>query len=70
MSAWRVVATPRPGGPGTPAPGAGHAPLNRVELAVDAELGILLRCEEVLDGGPLRVTEVGATSTSAFAPGR
>jgi hypothetical protein len=54
--AWRVVATPRPG--------IGiqrvvtRRPLDRIELAVDAELGILLRCEEVLDGRPLRVTEL------------
>ena len=25
---------------------------------MDAELGILLRCEEILDGRPLRVTEL------------
>ncbi len=52
----RVVATPRPR--------IGirrvvrRRPLDRVEVAVDAELGILLRCEEILDGRPLRVTEL------------
>src|SRR5580704_17785675 len=54
--ALRMVATPRPG--------IGiqrvvtRRPLDRVEVAVDAELGILLRCEEILDGRPLRVTEL------------
>lgn len=58
--ALRVVATP----------GASHwaalrdrrfavsRPLDRVEVIVDAGLGILLRHEEILDGRPLRVTEL------------
>jgi hypothetical protein len=54
--AWRVLATPRPGIGAQPV--AGRRPLDRIELAVDAELGILLRCEEILDGRPLRVTEL------------
>ena len=37
---------------------AGRHRLDRVEVTVDAELGILLRCEEFLDGQPLRVTEL------------
>jgi hypothetical protein len=53
---WRVVATPRPGLGAQPE--AGRRPLDRVEVAVDAELGILLYCEEILDGRPLRVTEL------------
>jgi hypothetical protein len=36
----------------------GRHRLDRVEVTVDAELGILLRCEEILDGKPLRVTEL------------
>ena len=54
--ALRVVATPRPG-IGTRRV-ASRRPLDRVEVAVDTELGILLRCEEILDGRPLRVTEM------------
>ena len=54
--ALRVVATPRPG-IGTQRV-ATRRPLDRAEVAVDAELGILLRCEEILDGRPLRVTEL------------
>ena len=53
--ALRVVATPRPGSRGTL---LARRPLDRVEVAVDAELGILLRCDEILDGRPLRVTEL------------
>ena len=52
--ALRVVATPRTRGRSV----TGCRPLDRVEVAVDAELGILLRCEEILDGKPLRVTEL------------
>ena len=54
--AWRVVATPRLGIGAQPV--AARRPLDRIELAVDAELGIVLRCEEILDGRPLRVTEL------------
>ena len=39
-------------------PVAARRPLDRIELAVDAELGIVLRCDEILDGRPLRVTEL------------
>jgi len=52
--ALRVVATPRARDRSV----TGRRPLDRVEVAVDAELGILLRCEEILDGRPLRVTEL------------
>ena len=52
----RVVATPRPGTETRRV--VRRRPLDRVEVAVDAELGILLRCEEILDGRPLRVTEL------------
>jgi hypothetical protein len=54
--ALRVVAFPWPHvwsrGP------AGARPLDRVEMLVDAGLGILLRHEEILDGGTLSVTEL------------
>jgi hypothetical protein len=52
--ALRVVATPWPF---LRAP-AGRRPLDRVEAVVDAELGILLRCEEFLDGRPLSMAEL------------
>ena len=52
--ALRVVATPRTRGRSV----TGCRPLDRVEVAVDAELGIMLRCEEILDSKPLRVTEL------------
>ena len=52
----RVVATPRPGTETRRV--VSRRPLDRVEVAVDAELGVLLRCEEILDGRPLRVTEL------------
>ena len=52
--ALRVVATPRIWDRSV----TGRRPLDRVEAVVDAELGILLRCEEILDGRPLRVTEL------------
>ena len=52
--ALRVIATPRIRDRSV----TGRRPLDRVEAAVDAELGILLRCEEILDGRPLRVTEL------------
>ncbi len=54
--ALRVVATPRLSIGDWPM--AGRHRLDRVEVTVDAELGILLRCEEFLDGQPLRVTEL------------
>jgi hypothetical protein len=57
--ALRVVATPRPGlwaSAGSRSPGG--RPLDRVEAVVDTELGILLRCAEILDGRPLSVTEL------------
>ena len=51
-----MVAFPRPHvwsrGP------AGTRPLDRVEMLVDLELGILLRHEEILDGRTLSVTEL------------
>ena len=52
--ALRVVATPRIRDRSV----TGRRPLDRVEAVVDAELGILLRYEEILDGRPLRVTEL------------
>ncbi len=54
--ALRVVATPRPGSRDRLVPA--RSSLDRVEVTVDAELGILLRHEEILDGRPLRVTEL------------
>ena len=54
--ALRVAATPRQGIRGRPS--AGPRALDRVEVVVDAELGILLRLEEILDGRTLRVTEL------------
>ena len=54
--ALRVVATPRLSIGDWPM--AGRRRLDRVEVTVDAELGILLRCEEFIDGKPLRVTEL------------
>ena len=71
--ALRVVAFPRPHvwsrGP------AGARPLDRVEMLVDLELGILLRHEEILDGRTLSVTELtgvrldpGPVDDDRFAP--
>jgi hypothetical protein len=54
--ALRVVATPREGAGNWPV--VSRRPLDQVEAVVDAELGILLRCEEILHGKPLRVTEL------------
>jgi hypothetical protein len=54
--ALRVVATPRLGIGDRPM--AGRHRLDRVDVTVDAELGMLLRCEEFLNGKPLRVTEL------------
>ncbi len=51
-----VTATPRPGRWDGPAPGRRR--VDRVEVIVDSELGIMLRHEEILDGSPLRVTEL------------
>ena len=54
--ALRVMATPRPGLRGRRF--AARRPPDRVEVTVDAELGILLRYEEILDGRRLRMTEL------------
>ncbi len=54
--ALRVVATPLPGI--WYRPRARRRPLDRVEVIVDTELGILLRYEEFLDGRTLRVSEL------------
>ena len=54
--ALRLVATPRPVIRSRAS--AGTRPLDRVEMLVDAGLGILLRYEEILDGRTLSVTEL------------
>ena len=54
--ALRLVATPRPDV--WPRASARPRPLDRVEVLVDAGLGILLRHEEILDGRTLSVTEL------------
>ena len=59
--ALRVVATPRPGV--WPRASARPRPLDRVEVVVDAGLGILLRHEEILDGKTLSVTELTGIRT-------
>jgi hypothetical protein len=51
--AWRVVAVPRARRPTVLGP-------QRYDLTVDAELGILLRCEAFLRGVPLSVEELDA----------
>lgn len=61
--ALRVVATPRPGV--WPRTLAQPRPLDRVEVVVDAGLGILLRHEEILDGKTLSVTELTGMRTNA-----
>jgi hypothetical protein len=76
--ALKVTATPRPGlweqaapsgtgSPGTGSPGTGS--LNRRELVVDAELGILLRHEEMRAGKSLRVTELTGVQVGLAPPG-
>jgi hypothetical protein len=57
--ALRVVATPRP----DVWPGGSARPRPRVEVIVDAGLGILLRHEEILDGRTLSVTELTGIRT-------
>src|SRR6185503_1771220 len=54
--ALRLVATPRPVIRSRAS--AGTRPLDRVEMLVDAGLGILLRHEEILDGRTLSVPEL------------
>ena len=65
--ALRVTATPRPGR--WDAPAAGRRRVDRVEAIVDAGLGILLRHEEILDGSPLRVTELTDVRIDSVPPG-
>ncbi len=60
-AALRVVATPRPSV--WPRASARPRPLDRVEVLVDAGLGILLRHEEILDGKTLSLTELTGTRT-------
>jgi hypothetical protein len=72
--ALRVSATPRR----STRDGAArwHQPLDRVDVIVDAELGILLRHEEIFEGKPLKLTEVvdvsfnpaEASDDAQFAP--
>ena len=63
----RVTATPRPGRWDRPA--AGRRRADRVEVIVDAGLGILLRHEEILDGSPLRATELTDIRIGSVPPG-
>jgi hypothetical protein len=56
----RVVATPRPGI--RDAATQWGQPVDRVEVIVDAELGILLRHEEIFQGKPLSLTELVSVS--------
>jgi hypothetical protein len=58
--ALRVVATPRRSIRDSAA--RWHQPLDRVEVTVDAELGILLRHEEIFQGRPLSLTELLSVS--------
>jgi hypothetical protein len=81
--ALTVTATPRPGlweqavPPGTGSSGAGSSGagsfgtglLNRRELVVDAELGILLRHEEIRAEKSLRVTELTRVQVGLAPPG-
>ena len=64
--ALQVTATPRPGRWGGPA--AGRRRADRVEVIVDAGLGILLRHEEILDGSPLRATELTDVRIDSVPP--
>jgi len=57
---WRVVATPRPSI--RDAALRWRRPVDRVEVIVDAELGILLRHEEIFEGKPLSLTELVSVS--------
>jgi hypothetical protein len=53
-----------------------HQPLDRVDVIVGAELGILLRHEEIFEGKPLKLTEfvdvsfnpAEASDDAQFAP--
>ncbi len=65
--ALRVVATLRPRIKYWPV--VARRPLDRVEVTVDAKLGILLRCEEILDGRLLRVTELADVRVDPAQPG-
>jgi hypothetical protein len=56
--AYRVTALPRPATAGLRA--AGHDRIDRVDVLVDAGLGILLRREAFADGKQLEVSEVRA----------
>jgi hypothetical protein len=56
----RVVATPRPSI--RDAATQWGRPVDRVEVIVDAELGILLRHEEIFQGKPLSLTELVSVS--------
>ena len=53
---YRVVATPRSSSPG--ADSVAQRRPGRVEVVVDAELGILLRCEKISGGQVQRVSEL------------
>jgi hypothetical protein len=59
--ALQVVATPRPYL--WPRASGSPRPLDRVEVVIDAGLGILLRHEEILDGRTLSVTELTGIRT-------
>jgi hypothetical protein len=62
--ALQLTAAPKPGLRDWP---VARRLLDRVEATVDAELGILLRYEEILDGRPLCVTELTDVRVD-FAP--
>ncbi|MDQ2813298.1 MAG: hypothetical protein M3Z75_15850 [Actinomycetota bacterium] len=65
--ALRVTVTPRRSISDATRPG--HQPLDRVEVIVDAELGILLRQEEIFDGKPLSLTELVSVSLNPAGGG-
>lgn len=65
--ALRVTATPKPVRWDRPA--AGRRRADRVEVIVDAGLGILLRHDEILDGSPLRATELTDVRIDSVRPG-